>query len=207
MRFRLFKDDSTLFQRIVAVAFLLFCLSTPVFIVFSIVLKRSNPLLSSLTDALATIEVGLLMSAVVIRSLLSGDVEYGQPGVWTLHERRRERPFGFWCVIVVFVLLAVGMVSKGIYRIARWGALPDINQQTATNLDVNDRANSMSVMREKGKSPSVMICKSSEGAIANITVVQSSGDSVVDQRILERAKALPLDVVRASTCATVGFSR
>jgi hypothetical protein len=106
---------------------------------------------------------------------------------------------------VVFVLLAVGIMSKGIYGIARWGAPPDIKQQTVTNLAVSDRAKPMSVIREEGQSPSVRICKSTEGAIANITIVQSSGDSVVDQRILERVKALPLNVVRASTCATVQF--
>jgi hypothetical protein len=124
VRFRLFKDESTLLQRILAIAFLLFLISLLAFTVSSIVLKHSNPAFSSFAEALATTEVGLLMAAVVIRSVVTGDLAYRQPGGKTLHERRKERPFGFWSAIVVFVLLAVGMVSVGFYRIAHWMAHP-----------------------------------------------------------------------------------
>jgi hypothetical protein len=58
VRFRLFKDESTLLQRILAIAILLFLISLLAFTVSSIVLKHSNPAFSSFAEALATTEVG-----------------------------------------------------------------------------------------------------------------------------------------------------
>jgi hypothetical protein len=121
MGMNFFKHGITLYQKFAAVAVTVYALSVPTLIASCIVMKRANPSWASLAAALATVETGLMVAAVVIRSVLTGQLVYRLPVIGILYERLKERPVGFRVVMIVFALLAICLLWLGCYGIAHRG--------------------------------------------------------------------------------------
>jgi len=59
--------------------------------------------------------IGLLNIAGCIRAIFTGEYKYGRPGVWVNIEKKEDRPFGFWFVIVFMFFISAAMLMGGIW--------------------------------------------------------------------------------------------